>query len=207
MWQSVGYWIAQQGVARGEQPWYYFIVIGGIYEFLALLFGILGAVYYLRRNDEFGYFLIIWSVVTFALYTIAAEKMPWLLVAVVLPFIVLAGKYIGGLIERTEWKRLSPASGVAVVLGVGACQYRPPWWDACCCNWYGCDRAFSLTQGRLYQPCQSWSACPSPGAFWHDNQGGMVDHLFTWGYTSRDDGIYTDIPRPGKIGKVDRATR
>ncbi|MCI0439666.1 MAG: hypothetical protein L0177_11120, partial [Chloroflexi bacterium] len=106
MWQSLGYWIAQQEVARGGQPWYYYFVIGSVYEFLPLAFGIIAAIYYARRSDAFGLFLVFWAVATFILYTIASEKMPWLLVNVALPIIVLAGKFLGETIERIEWRRV-----------------------------------------------------------------------------------------------------
>ncbi|MEZ4555458.1 MAG: hypothetical protein R2854_03225 [Caldilineaceae bacterium] len=33
---SLGYWLKQQEVARGGQPWYYYIMLGGLYEFLPL---------------------------------------------------------------------------------------------------------------------------------------------------------------------------
>ncbi|MEI6044587.1 MAG: flippase activity-associated protein Agl23 [Chloroflexota bacterium] len=36
------YWIAQQGVERGSQPWYYYFLLMPLYEPLALLFGTLG---------------------------------------------------------------------------------------------------------------------------------------------------------------------
>ncbi len=36
LWQSLGYWIAQQEVRRGAQPWYYYLVMTTAYEFLAL---------------------------------------------------------------------------------------------------------------------------------------------------------------------------
>ena len=33
-WQGMGYWIAQQDVARGNQPWYYYFVGMSVYEIL-----------------------------------------------------------------------------------------------------------------------------------------------------------------------------
>ena len=33
-WQGMGYWIAQQDVARGNQPWYYYFVGLPVYELL-----------------------------------------------------------------------------------------------------------------------------------------------------------------------------
>ncbi len=34
---SLGYWLSQQGVARGSQPWYYYALITPLYEFLPIL--------------------------------------------------------------------------------------------------------------------------------------------------------------------------
>ena len=80
VWRSLGYWIVQQGEARGDQPWYYYFLLTPLYEFLPLLFSLLAGLYYWRRRDAFGRFLVYWSVAGFVLYTIASEKMPWLLV-------------------------------------------------------------------------------------------------------------------------------
>ena len=107
VWQSLGYWIVQQGEARGGQPWHYYIVISSIYEFLPILVGLAGAVYYLRKREAFGVFLAFWALVTFALYTIASEKMPWLLVNITLPFIILSGKTLADAIENTDWRRIA----------------------------------------------------------------------------------------------------
>ena len=105
-WQGLGYWLAQHEVARGGQPWYYHFVIGSIYEFLPLVFGVIGIVYYLRKGELFGLFLGFWAALTFVAYTIAGEKMPWLLVNLALPFLLLAGKVIGEIIERVRWDRV-----------------------------------------------------------------------------------------------------
>ena len=51
MWQSLGYWIVQQDVNRGDQPWYYYFVIAPIYETLPLIFSVVGVVYYAFRGD------------------------------------------------------------------------------------------------------------------------------------------------------------
>ena len=39
---SLGYWLAQQEVARGGQPWYYYFMLSGLYEFLPLLLSTVG---------------------------------------------------------------------------------------------------------------------------------------------------------------------
>ncbi len=54
VWQSLGYWISQQPVERAGQPWYYYLMLLSLYEFLPFFFGI-GAVawYAWKRGAEF----------------------------------------------------------------------------------------------------------------------------------------------------------
>ena len=105
VWQSLGYWLVQQDVARGNQPIYYYVLIILVYEFLPLMFSILGGVYYWKRKDKLGLFLIFWSVTTFILYSYITEKMPWLLVNLTLPLIVLSGKFVGDITEKIDWDK------------------------------------------------------------------------------------------------------
>jgi predicted membrane-bound mannosyltransferase len=107
MWQGLGYWIAQQEVARGNQPWYYYFVGLSIYELLPAVFGVLGAVYFLRKGDVLGIVLALWAGASLLAYSIASEKMPWLLVNITLPFILLAGKYLGALVGEVPWGRVT----------------------------------------------------------------------------------------------------
>ena len=120
VWQSLGYWIVQQGEARGGQPWFYYFVITPLYEFLPLLLGAIATVYYLRKRDVFGHFLVFWAIATFILYSIASEKMPWLLVNVTLPLILLSSRFLADALRGVQWRRLSPGRGVLLVLGVPA---------------------------------------------------------------------------------------
>ena len=118
VWQSLGYWVVQQGEGRGSQPLYYYTVITTLYEFLPLLLSIIGSVYYLRKRDKFGLFLVYWVWTTFLLYTIASEKMPWLLVNITLPMIVLSGKFLNDIIVRVEWRKVSIVGGLLTLIGV-----------------------------------------------------------------------------------------
>lgn len=104
VWTSLGYWLVQQGVSRGNQPWYYYFVITSVYEFLPLFFGVIAGIYYARRRDRFGCFLAYWAFMTFILYSIASEKMPWLLVNITLPLIVLTGKFLGDIVLKINWR-------------------------------------------------------------------------------------------------------
>ncbi len=50
---SLGYWIDQQEVMRGGQPWYYFYLVVPLYEFLPLILsaiGVVGAITWLIRH-------------------------------------------------------------------------------------------------------------------------------------------------------------
>ena len=118
IWQALGYWVVQQGEGRGSQPWYYYFVVTSIYEFLPILIGAIGAVYYLRRRrrDSFDVFLVYWAMVTLLLYTIASEKMPWLVVGITLPFIALSGKFLADVAQRIDWRSSLRMSGYGYML-------------------------------------------------------------------------------------------
>jgi uncharacterized protein (TIGR03663 family) len=47
---SISYWLAQQEVQRGGQPWYYYLLLLPMYEFVPLLFSLVAMVYYLIRG-------------------------------------------------------------------------------------------------------------------------------------------------------------
>jgi uncharacterized protein (TIGR03663 family) len=96
------YWIDQQGVARGNQPWYYYLLLLPLYEFVPLLFGIGGAIYLLRRRTLFGVFLVYWALGALILYGWASEKMPWMVIHMAIPLVFLAGVAIARLIEQVS---------------------------------------------------------------------------------------------------------
>ena len=102
-WQSLGYWLAQQDVARGNQPWYYYGVGLTVYESLALVFGLAAVVWLIRRRERFGIVLAAWVIATLVMYTAAAEKMPWLLVNITVPLALAGGMLVGHLIEGARW--------------------------------------------------------------------------------------------------------
>ena len=128
---SLGYWLAQQEVARGGQPWYYYLMLGSLYEFLPWLLSIVGAgavCYWLLRTRDwdpvpatdlpqglgtsallrqnrvyFAVFSIWWIVASWLAYTVAGEKMPWLLTHIALPMCIFGGWWFGRLLQRIDW--------------------------------------------------------------------------------------------------------
>ena len=100
IWQSLGYWIVQQGEGRGGQPTPYYLFLIPIYEYLPAIFTTIATFYYIKSREKFNLFLVYWMISTLIIYTVASEKMPWLLVNIALPMIVLGGKFIGNLISK-----------------------------------------------------------------------------------------------------------
>jgi uncharacterized protein (TIGR03663 family) len=124
---QLGYWLSQQPEARGGQPWYYFYFLLTLYEFLPWLLGGLGAVYYVvtrlrlrtrgvrATESDTAHsaearpllpFLLYWTLLTFAVWTWASEKMPWQNLHLVLPLGILGGWFLGKVWESTDWRKL-----------------------------------------------------------------------------------------------------
>ncbi len=91
IWQGLYYWIQQQQVQRGGQPWYYYLVLIPLYEQVGLIFGLIGLVRCLAQPTRFRLFLAYWFVGNFFLYSWAGEKMPWLMIFMTMPMLLLAG--------------------------------------------------------------------------------------------------------------------
>ncbi len=112
---ALTYWIDQQEVARGNQPWFYYLLLLPLYEFVAVLFGIGGMIYIaIKRNSVFAMLLVYWIAINMALYGYASEKMPWLVIHLSLPIVLTAAYAIGQLLDNISWR---------VVLRQGAVQY------------------------------------------------------------------------------------
>ena len=95
VWQSLGYWLAQQDVRRGDQPWYYYFIMGSVYEFLPMLSAMGIALYYAIRTGWRSIGLIAISVISFAisttlLYTQYYQKPDPPSELLILPFLALA---------------------------------------------------------------------------------------------------------------------
>lgn len=51
IWGSLQYWLLQHEVQRGAQPWYYYLLLLPIYEFLPILLALLGVVIWSRQSQ------------------------------------------------------------------------------------------------------------------------------------------------------------
>ena len=129
------YWLSQHKVARGHQPWYYFLLIFGLYEQIALVFGAIGGlVTYLSRRLRPGQrtirmFVVYWAAISLLVYSWAGEKFPWLGIHPLLPITLLAAfgindtiGYLGRNLRRLRRPRPAPRRGAfgGAVAGAGA---------------------------------------------------------------------------------------
>ncbi|HUH98533.1 MAG TPA: flippase activity-associated protein Agl23 [Anaerolineales bacterium] len=131
---SLGYWLAQQAVQRGSQPWYYYILIQiPIYEFLPFLGSVLALLIGLRhrrtqiqhsaavegnppldhaeqaKSENFTnmFALLVWWVVaSIIVFSYAGEKMPWLTIHLAWPMILFTGWGLGYVVDTTDWRGL-----------------------------------------------------------------------------------------------------
>ena len=132
LYGSIEYWLGQQDVNRGDQPWFYYLVVMPAYEWPVLLFGLLGAVVALRRRTLFGLLLVWLGAVQLVIYSWASERMPWLTLHLLLPYVLLAGIGIGAvwqargrLAGRVGLAVLALAAAFSVYTAVGLSYLRP----------------------------------------------------------------------------------
>jgi uncharacterized protein (TIGR03663 family) len=141
---SLGYWLEQQPVQRGGQPWFYYAFVQvPVYEFLPAI-GVLAAIgvglaTWIRtargkpeeetpegsRGFPVLFFLGYWTFSALVAYSYAGEKMPWLMMHIALPMILLAGWAFGRFFDSIDWSRLRAGRawldlGVIVLLIIAA---------------------------------------------------------------------------------------
>ncbi len=135
---SMGYWLAQQEVARGGQPWFYYFMLMPLYEIVPMVLSLLasiGIVWRLLRGqavdpaaegngDSFAVrrqwliFLVWWCAATWGAYTWAGEKMPWLTTHITLPMAILGGWYLARKIGAVQWRAALKQGGLWLLIGV-----------------------------------------------------------------------------------------
>lgn len=116
------YWIDQHDVQRGGQPFYYYVLLLGLYEFLPVIFAVAALFTAWFRQSLFAWFLAWWFAGNFVIYSWAGEKMPWLLPHVAMPLVLLAARWLGDWSGRISVASLTSRPALlAAGLGLGAC--------------------------------------------------------------------------------------
>jgi predicted membrane-bound mannosyltransferase len=120
-WGSLGYWIAQQTVERANQPIYYYFIGLSTYEFLLIGPTLIGGLILAVRGNTFDRSIVAWSALTLLLFTLAGERMPWLLVGIALPMTLVSGRSVGLMIDQVKGARFAPAGflgGLGLMIAV-----------------------------------------------------------------------------------------
>ncbi|HMQ53994.1 MAG TPA: TIGR03663 family protein [Anaerolineae bacterium] len=130
---GIAYWLEQHGVQRGGQPWYYYLMLVPLYEFLPFFIGLIGGLVYLFRGKfpshlkeeagvegtpqpadggTFAAYLIYWTLLSWLIFSWAGEKMPWLSTHITLPLTFLAGHVLQLVFDRFDWSAARQRGGL-----------------------------------------------------------------------------------------------
>ena len=151
---ALGYWLSQQEVARGGQPWFYYFMLVPLYEFIPMLLSAAATIGILVRifrrqpldasitddaaapqavRDLWLLYLVWWIALTWGAYTWAGEKMPWLTTHFATPMAILGGWWLAWKLKAIDWRAVWKQGGLWVLLGApiwlmvfyGVLQQRP----------------------------------------------------------------------------------
>ena len=110
------YWGGQQAKPRLPGRHDYYIVLGILYE-LPILLAALGGIWHAtKKRTVFSDFLLWWAFASWAVYAVANEKVPWLLVHIMLPLALLAALWIASLNWRKPLFFAATCFGLAFTL-------------------------------------------------------------------------------------------
>jgi uncharacterized protein (TIGR03663 family) len=90
-------------------------VVFAIYIFVI---GLTATCHYLKDGRRFPAFLAYWSWMSILLYSYAGEKVPWLLMHVLIPLVLWASLFLGEFIGSERFKRMSAVYSVLIGLGL-----------------------------------------------------------------------------------------
>lgn len=116
---SMGYWLAQQDVGRGDQPWFYYFILTPMYEFLPLLLGVFALAFRSIRS-LFHVFVLWWALAAFIGFTLAGEKMPWLTVHIAAPLTLLSGIWLQDILKKYRHRTIALTLGGVFLLALFA---------------------------------------------------------------------------------------
>ena len=111
------YWRGEQDTVRGDARWQYYLAVIPAYEWFILGLSAIGIGRVLRKPTLVGQTLVWWGVASFTAHSWAGERMPWLILHPLLPFVILAGLGVQVLWDRraSSW-RIPAVAALAVGL-------------------------------------------------------------------------------------------
>ena len=113
------YWSNQQSTgARGDSRWHYYLSMLVAYEWVILFIALFGIWKIIRQPTLFNQTIMWWALGGLIVYSWAAERMPWLIIHILLPTIIIAGLGIQHVWEAasTQKSRRKITYFVAIIL-------------------------------------------------------------------------------------------
>ena len=113
--KAIVYWYNQHTIQRVGGPRFYHLPRLALYEFLPIVAASIWAVRRWRRLKRIEVFCLAWGWSSIAMYAYLGEKVPWLAVHQVLPFVPLAGAQLSRTFspQGRSWSRAIAAAGLA----------------------------------------------------------------------------------------------
>jgi len=127
--KAVRYWYEQHSIERVGGPWYYHLPRLALYEGLIVGAGLLWLVARRRPLRRWELFCAGWGLAGLAMYAYLGEKVPWLEVHQVLPFVPLAGAALARTFSaagRWWWRGLAALGLAATAWSAVAVAYLHP---------------------------------------------------------------------------------
>jgi uncharacterized protein (TIGR03663 family) len=109
-------WLVAFQPQAGGHPWYYHLQLLLVYELLIVVFGLAAVVYLLKQRDLFSLFLAYWTTAAFLIYLVAGGRGPGDILLIVLPLALLAGAFIGRLLNELVAKAVWGREGLFAVV-------------------------------------------------------------------------------------------
>ncbi len=98
--RGIAAWIFYHGVGRISGPFFYYLPFLFLYELPIALFAIAGSIHYIRKKNMFMIFAVYWAITSLLIYSYIQEKVPWLVLHVLLPQCIIAACFIGEKIDE-----------------------------------------------------------------------------------------------------------
>jgi uncharacterized protein (TIGR03663 family) len=119
--KAIKYWYGQHSIERVGGPWSYHFPRLALYEFMVIVPALAWVIRRRKRLREVELFCLAWGLSSLAMYAYLGEKVPWLTVHQVLPFVPLAAMQLARTFSTHGrwWSRGLAAVGLAGTLWSG----------------------------------------------------------------------------------------
>lgn len=113
--KAIAHWYEMHSIARiGGPPFFYFPLLA-LYELPILIFGLLGIKHFYAKDNLLITFLSYWALTSLIIYSYLQEKVPWLIVHMLLPLTIIAGAYLGEILPLRNHRKRAVLFGVLIL--------------------------------------------------------------------------------------------